>query len=60
MNFSRQPAQQKCNVSPQWVWRCFEVAGSTFMPQTGSVAVFATAQLLDDDHANGHVGVRAG
>jgi hypothetical protein len=30
------------------------------MPQTGSVAVFATALLLDGDHANAHAVVRAG
>src|SRR5579883_3200847 len=43
MNFSRHRAQQKCNVRPPCSKRCFEVAGFTFMPQTGSVAVSSEA-----------------
>jgi len=44
-NFSRQRAEQKWNVWPSWSKRCFEVAGSTFMPQTGSITRSIDATL---------------
>ena len=36
-NFARQPAEQKWNTLPPCSMRCFEVAGSTFIPHTGSI-----------------------
>ena len=42
-NFVRHPAEQKWKVRPPCSMRCLEVAGSTFMPQTGSVTRLAAA-----------------
>src|SRR5664279_5538261 len=41
-NFVRQPAQQKWKIFPPCSKRCLDVAGFTFIPQTGSVTVVAS------------------
>ena len=40
---ARHPAEQKWKVCPWCSARCSEVAGSTLMPQTGSVTRAASA-----------------
>lgn len=53
LNFSRQWAQQKYNFLPSCSWTCFEVAGFTFIPQTGSrsTAVVGSGALISFEGA---------